>query len=357
MKTHILKDTFQLESGETLSSVQIAYHTYGRLNKEKNNVIWVCHTLTANSDVISWWKELFGQDSFLNMNDYFIICANALGSCYGTTGPTTPLVNKRPLLDYFPFVSTRDMAALYEELRKFLGIKTIKLLIGASLGGQQALEWAVERSEFIEKLVLIATNARHSAFGIAFNESQRLAIKNDPTYGNGKINGGRNGLIVARSIALLSYRTYKSYNKTQTNQGNQKLDGFLASTYQHYQGYKLANRFNAYSYVTLTKAMDAHNVGRGRESVEIALSKIKSKTLVVGISSDQLFPTEEQKFLSLYIPNSDFKEINSDFGHDGFLIEVDAILTLIKDFFDDNFQKHRLTNFKYTVKHPINYWN
>jgi homoserine O-acetyltransferase len=224
------------------------------------------------------------------------------------------------------------MARLSEELRLILGIEKIALLIGASLGGQQALEWSILSPEVHEKVTLIATNARHSAYGIAFNESQRLAIFSDPTYGNGQIDGGRQGLIAARSIALLSYRTYQSYVKTQTNPGNHKLDGFLASSYQEYQGKKLADRFCAYSYVTLSRAMDAHNVGRNRESIEHALASIESKVLVIGIESDQLFPTEEQRFLAKYIPNASYAEIQSEFGHDGFLIETDQLEILLSKF-------------------------
>ncbi len=323
---------FQLESGEQIENLEIEFYISGKLNSAKDNVVWVCHALTANSNVFSWWDGLFGPHKFFNPDEHFIVCVNSLGSCYGTTGPKSPGINKRPLLDQFPFITTRDMARINEEIRLVLNIEKVSLLIGASLGGQQAIEWSVISPNVHEKIILIATNARHSAYGIAFNESQRLAIFSDSTYGNDRIEGGRQGLIAARSIAMLSYRTYQSYCKTQTNPGDHVMEDFLASSYQNYQGQKLADRFCAYSYVTLSRAMDAHNVGRNRESVELALSSIKARTLVIGIESDQLFPVEEQKFLARHIKNACYTEIRSEYGHDGFLIETDQIEALINHF-------------------------
>jgi homoserine O-acetyltransferase/O-succinyltransferase len=343
---------FLLESGEQISELQIAFNTYGTFDSEKNNVIWVCHALTANSDVFDWWKGVFGERDLFNPEDHFIVCANILGSHYGTSGPLNTEVNEEPLLDRFPFITTRDMARAHEELRKYLGIEKIHLLIGASLGGQQALEWSVEQPGLFDKLVLIATNARHSAYGIAFNETQRLAIYADQTFGNGP-EGGRYGLITARSIAMLSYRSYDGYAKTQTNPGNHTTDDFLAASYQRYQGEKLAKRFNAYSYITLSKAMDAHNLGRKRASVEIALQQIKAKTLVIGIESDLLFPVKEQEYLTEWIPNAVFGKIDSDFGHDGFLVENKQLTDLISDFLYNDFKQYRPTIFKSTKKEQV----
>lgn len=324
-----------MESGEQIDNLEIGFNIYGKLNPAKDNVIWVCHALTANSDVLSWWDGLFGQDKLFDPKDYFIVCVNSLGSCYGSTGPKSPGFNKRPLLDQFPLVTTRDMARVNDELRTILGIDKISLLIGASLGGQQAIEWSILNPGVHEKLALIATNARHSAYGIAFNESQRLAIFSDSSYGNDNIEGGRQGLIAARSIAMLSYRTYQSYKKTQTNPGDHKVEEFLASSYQNYQGQKLADRFCAYSYVTLSRAMDAHNIGRNRDSVEDALALISSQVLAIGIESDHLFPTEEQRFLAKHIPNASYSEIQSEYGHDGFLIESEQLQELLSNFLID----------------------
>lgn len=343
---YISEEPFHLESGEQIQSLQIAYHTYGTYDPGANNVVWVCHALTANSNVFDWWKGVFGEQDLFNPNEHFIVCANILGSHYGTSGPLNTVVNNESMLEKFPFVTTRDMAHSHEELRKHLGIEKINVLIGASLGGQQALEWSIDQPNRIENLVLIATNARHSAFGIAFNESQRLAIFADQTFGNGNLDGGRYGLITARSIAMLSYRSYDGYAKTQTNPGNHTTSDFLAASYQHYQGEKLAKRFNAYSYVTLSRAMDAHNVGRKRASIEIALQQIKARTLVIGIESDLLFPIKEQEYLAEWIPTAFFGKIDSDFGHDGFLVENKQLTDLIADFLYNDFRQNRPTIFK-----------
>lgn len=337
---------FVTECQETIDNLKITYHTYGKYIAGKSKVVWACHALTGNSDVYDWWSGIFGENSLFNPAEYYIVCANVVGSCYGTTGPATVDKEGRPLLNQFPFITTRDMANAHELLREKLGVTSIYALIGASLGGQQALEWSIKNPELIENLILIATNARHSAFGIAFNESQRLAIYSDSTYGKGSIDDAKEGLKVARSIAMLSYRSYSGYGLTQTNAGNDTLDGFLASSYQAYQGKKLADRFNAYSYITLSKAMDSHNVGRNRESVESALATIKAKTLVVGIDSDNLFPVSEQKYLKESIHSAKFATISSDFGHDGFLVENEQLVTIISDFLFNQFKKHSPTTFK-----------
>lgn len=345
-KVFKISTPFITEGKKELKSVKVTYHTYGEYIPEKSKVIWACHALTGNSDVFDWWKGLFGENALFNPNEFFIVCANVLGSCYGTTGPEHVGENGELLLNNFPIVTPRDMARVHDLLRKHLGISGINTLIGASLGGQQALEWSIEEPEIIENLILIATNAKHSAFGIAFNESQRLAIYGDSTYGKGSVEDAKNGLAIARSIAMLSYRSYSGYEKTQSDDENEKVDGFKASTYQYYQGEKLAKRFNAYSYVTLSKAMDSHNVGRGRGSIERALSLVQAKTLVVGIDSDYLFPVSEQIFLKNSIPSAKFATISSDFGHDGFLVENEQLVMIINDFLYNQFKKHLPTTFK-----------
>lgn len=341
---------FQLENGQSIENLKVAYHTYGRLNSKRNNVIWVCHALTANSDVFDWWSGLFGLGEFFDPDKYFIICPNALGSCYGTTGPSSTLENKRPLLDGFPEVTIKDLANVHEILRKELKLESIYALIGASMGGQQALEWSIKQPSLFKTLILLATNASHSPYGIAFNESQRLAIKADPSFGNFNIDGGRNGLIAARSIALLSYRSYKGYENTQSELTNEVKSDFKSSSYQRYQGEKLAKRFSAYSYVTLSKAMDSHNVGRGKKSIKHALNLIKAKTLVIGITTDNLFPLSEQKFLARNIHNCQFYEMHSEYGHDGFLIETPKIERVLEDFLFNDFKENKPTVFKNTIR-------
>ncbi len=335
IKTYTHDKPFELEAGVTISSLEIAYNTYGTLNKEKNNVIWVCHALTANSDVFDWWKGLFGEKDFFNPAEHFIVCANNLGSCYGTTGPLTHNTEfNGALFSHFPNVTIRDMVKGHELLRQHLGIEKIHTVIGGSQGGQQAAEWNILKPELFSNLVLVATNAQHSPWGIAFNESQRLAIKADRTYYSNNAEGGQKGLAAARSIALLSYRNYDTYGETQKETEIEKTDDYNSSSYQRYQGEKLVKRFNAYSYVALSKAMDSHNVGRGRESVEKALSNIKAKTLVVGISSDLLFPLSEQRFLANNIPTACYAAIDSFYGHDGFLIETEKLAKELKKFYE-----------------------
>lgn len=333
-KKYIHEKPFRLESGIELSNVEIVYNTYGTLNKEQNNVIWVCHALTANSDVFDWWKGLFGDKDFFNPEDHFVVCANNLGSCYGTTGPLTHSTEfNGALYSYFPNITIRDMVAAHELLRQHLGVEKIHTVIGGSQGGQQAVEWNIEKPELFTNLVLVATNAYHSPWGIAFNESQRLAIKADRTYYSNNPEGGQKGLAAARSIALLSYRNYQTYTESQKENTVDKTDDYNSSSYQRYQGEKLVKRFNAYSYVALSKAMDSHNVGRGRESVEKALAKVKAKTLVVGISSDLLFPLTEQRFLANHIPVATYATIDSFYGHDGFLIETEKLTKELKKFY------------------------
>jgi len=334
-KTFTYKKRFQLESGLSLPQLEIAYHTYGTLNADKSNVIWVAHALTANSDVFDWWAGLFGENDLFNPQDYFIVCANNLGSCYGTTGPLSinPDTNE-PWFSYFPHITIRDMANTLQVLKNHLGIDKIHTLIGGSQGGQIAQEWVLQNPEVTENLILIATNAQHSPWGIAFNESQRLAIKADRTYFGNTTNGGEKGLQAARSIALLSYRNYHTYNSTQKNTGNNNINNHAASSYQRYQGEKLVKRFNAYSYIRLSEAMDSHHVARERAySIETVLNDIEVPTLVIAVTSDVLFPVNEQQLLVKGIKTSIYKEIDSLYGHDGFLIETKQLTEHIKQFY------------------------
>nr|WP_199158952.1 homoserine O-acetyltransferase [Pedobacter sp. ASV2] len=331
---------FKLENGKKIRNLQIAYQTYGKLNANKDNVIWVCHALTANADVFEWWEGLFGQNALFNPTDHYIVCANVLGSHYGSTSPlSTNPVNGLPYYLSFPQFTIRDLVAAHQLLASHLGIDHINTLIGGSLGGQQAVEWSILEPSKIENLVLIATNAVHSPWGIAFNESQRLAITTDRTFYANQPNGGSKGLKTARSIALLSYRTYNAYGNTQVESVNDKVDNYRASSYQNYQGEKLINRFNAYSYYYLTKAMDSHNVGRNRKSITDALKQIKANTLVIGIENDFLFPISEQKYLADHIPGANFSALHSDYGHDGFLIETDALTNVIGNFIKEHKNK------------------
>ena len=327
---------FKLENGKKLRHVEIAYQTYGKLNAKKDNVIWACHALTANADVLDWWKGLFGSNDLFNPEEHFIVCANVLGSHYGSTSPLSiNPVTGQPFYLAFPEFTIRDLVAAHRLLARHLDIDKIKVLIGGSLGGQQALEWAISDTSIVENLILIATNAVHSPWGIAFNESQRLAITADRTFYANHPDGGTKGLKVARSIALLSYRNYITYDHTQRDNDGNKVNEYKAASYQNYQGEKLVKRYNAYSYFYLTKAMDSHNLARGRASLEAALAGINCSTLVLGINTDVLFPADEQKFIAQHIPNASYQEIESTYGHDGFLIETKKLTAIIHNFLEN----------------------
>jgi homoserine O-acetyltransferase len=327
-------DVFQLESGGQLPGFQLKYTTLGQLNKDGSNVVWVCHALTGSSDFTSWWPDLFTEDSPFNPRDHFIICANAIGSCYGSTGPLSihPETGE-PFYHRFPLITNRDVVNAFDLLRQELKINRIHTAIGGSLGGQQVLEWAIAQPEVFENIVPIACTATLSPWVIAFNETQRMAIAADPTWKENDERAGREGMKVARAIAMISFRTYETYSHTQAEKNGEKLDDYRASSYQRYQGEKLANRFNAYSYWTLSKMMDNHHVGRGRGSAQEALQQIQAKALVIGIDSDVLFPLADQRFIAENIPGSKLKEISSIYGHDGFLVESAILKKTVRDFY------------------------
>jgi homoserine O-acetyltransferase len=327
MKIFDHTNDFTLENGTTLPSIRIAYDTYGELNEAKNNVVWVCHALTASSDAADWWKGLVGENCLIDPKKYFIVCANILGSCYGSTGPTSedPLTGK-PYYSGFPNVTIRDMVQANILLRKHLGVDHIYLLMGGSMGGYQALEWAVIEKEKIEKLFLIATSPSESAWGVAVHTAQRLAIEADHTWKDHSHDAGAKGLKAARAIGMLTYRNYGTFQEKQTDPDPEKIDDFKASSYLNYQGDKLVKRFNAYSYWLLTKSMDSHHLGRGRGGDLIkVLQSINQPTLIIGIRSDILCPLDEQRFMADHIPNTRFIEIDSAYGHDGFIIETAQI--------------------------------
>ncbi len=336
------KNKFHLESGEFFNSLEIAYSIQG--NHEAEKTVWVCHALTGNADVFDWWGGLFGENRFFNPQEYRIICANVIGSCYGSTGPEG-WDNPRT----FPTVTIRDMASAHELLSEHLGIAKIDVLIGASLGGQQALEWAIEAPRKVKNLVLIACNAVHSPLGRAYNEAQRLALLSDESFG--KPNGGQKGLMAARAIAMLSYRSYEDFLSKQRDVDT-RIEDFKAASYLRYQGEKFVTRFRASAYYVLSKAMDSHDVSRGRGSIDMALEEVKARTLVVGVNSDVLFPLEEQKVLAQKIVNAELGILNSPHGHDAFLIEYEQLELLVREFLFNGFKLFKPTTLK--IKTTVN---
>lgn len=330
-------DPFILESGKEIRDLAIAYHTYGTLNEERSNAVWVCHALTANSDVEEWWPHTVEKDCFLDPDRWFVVCANILGSCYGTTGPLSvnPATGE-PYYGDFPHVTMRDIVNAHRLLASHLGIGHIHALVGSSVGGFQALEWiAAERCRF-DKLILIATDAKASPWAIAIDETQRMAIEADPTFGRRDPRAGRAGMAAARAIGLLTYRGNPGYNITQQDTAGYDplTEPHRACTYQRYQGEKLCRRFNAYSYMSILGSFDTHDIGRDRGGTEAALSGIDAETAVIGLSTDIIFTPAEMKRLCSAIPGASYFEIDSLFGHDGFLVEHKQLNDILKPFIE-----------------------
>jgi homoserine O-acetyltransferase len=333
-------ETFTLESGATLPSLQLNYTTWGTLNEAKDNVVWIFHALTANSDPAEWWPGLVGEGQFFNPSSYFIICVNKPGSYYGSSSPVTvdPTTGV-PYYHNFPVFTIRDIIHSFQLLKQALGIQRIKIGLGGSTGGMQLLEWAIEEPALFERIVPIATSAVLAPWGVAFNATQRMAIEADASWLDASEAAGSKGLAAARAMALLSYRHYNGYGITQPR--DKSFDAsdvnvvYAADSYQRYQGQKLVNRFHALCYYRLTQTMDSHDVGRGRGGIVHALKKIKAKTLVIGIDSDVLYPIQEQEYLQQQIDGAQLLRIQSDFGHDGFLLEYEIIENALRVFMQD----------------------
>jgi len=316
---------FNLELGGTISDLRLKYFTWGNLNEDKTNVVWVFHALTANADVEAWWPEMVGESFLFKPSQHFIICVNLLGSCYGSTGPLDidPATEEKYYGD-FPDITMRDIVNSCRILRDELGIKGALIGAGASMGACLALEWAIIEPDFFKELLIVGCSAKESAWGKAIHTAHRMALEADETWGERRDDAGAKGLAASRAFGMVVYRTFDCFNHFQKD--DEDIVGtYKAESYQRYQGQKLVERFNAYSYDTLLKALDSHNVGRGRGSVEEALASIKATAILIGIESDILYPIQEQFFLNEHIPDSYYETINSLYGHDGFLIETKEI--------------------------------
>lgn len=330
---------FELENGGRIEDLTIVFHSSDRPyvpGHDDRKVVWICHAFTANSDPQDWWPELVGPGKVIDPDKYFVACVNMLGSPYGTTSPASLKPGTdRPYYFDFPRITVRDIVNANILVRKHLGVEKIDLMIGGSIGGFQALEWMIMEPDVMKKALVSACGARVTPWVTAYNESQRMALEADPTFREcASLDGGKAGLSCARAIALISYRNYICYNETQSEADPDKMFADKVCSYQQYQGKKLINRFDAYSYYYLTYSLDSHNVGRGRGSVEEALKRIKADTVVVGINTDNLFPVEEQKFMATHIDGAMYVEINSKFGHDGFLIESGPLGNIIQQLLD-----------------------
>ncbi|AVX20597.1 MULTISPECIES: homoserine O-acetyltransferase [Carboxydocella] len=349
---------FRLESGANLPLVDIVYETYGTLSRAKDNVVIVCHALTGSAHAAGyhspqekmpgWWDPLIGPGKVLDTNRFFIICLNILGSCYGSTGPASPHPDDgTPYAMRFPVITIRDMVRAHFQVIKHLGIEKIRLVIGGSLGGMQALEWALLYPDMVENLICIAAPARLYPQAIAFNEVGRQAIMSDPEWRQGNYYPGKgpvNGLAIARMLGTITYRSDLSMNLRFGRKsaplppnGYYSFDQkFEVETYLHYHGQALVQRFDANSYLYLTKAMDYHDISFNRGKYEEIFADIKAKTLVIGIDTDILFPTYQQqeivKNMVKYYRPAYYREITSPHGHDAFLIEYKQLGKIINEF-------------------------
>ena len=321
---------FSFEAGGSLDQVEIVYHTSP---ERHGKVVWICHALTANSDVEDWWPQLVGPGKLIDTDRYYVVCVNMLGSSYGSSGPSmiNPATGK-PYYFNFPKVTVRDMVNAGNLVRKELGIEKIDMIIGSSIGGFQAIEWSIIEPDVVANAVFMATSPRISPWFTAMCEAQRMALEADPTFrACESLQGGAAGLKCARAQGLISYRSYDGYCATQPELDEDTLFAGRAASYERYQGEKLVKRgFDAYSYYYLTNALDSHNVGRGRGGVAAALGRIKANTTVIGIESDGLFPVSEVKGMARLIPGAVYREITSNFGHDGFLLENGQLTDIIQ---------------------------
>jgi len=332
---HTVRGRFTLESGEFLEEVRIAYRTWGDTANASEHAVLICHALTGSADVEAWWPNIIGAGKAFDPECDFIVCANILGSCYGTTGPVSlkPGLGIRYRAD-FPRVSVRDMVNLHCELLDHLGIEKLELVCGPSLGGMQALEWAHMYPERVCSVVPIGVGGRHSAWCIGISEAQRAAIAADPNWNDGYYSDDatpEKGLAAARMMAVCTYRSWQSFGQRFGRDVSRDGD-YEVQSYLRHQGDKINTRFDANTYVTLTHAMHTHDLARGRGNYTDVLSNIRQPTLIVSVSTDALYPPPEQFFLAEQMPNARCAVLDSVHGHDGFLIESESLGELISRF-------------------------
>ncbi|WP_372633995.1 homoserine O-acetyltransferase [Fodinibius sp.] len=335
VQQHKLKEPFVTESGYAIPEPLVAYQTWGELNNARNNVFLVCHALTGNTAVDEWFGGLFGPGKTLDPEQQFIICINSLGSCYGTSGPTSQNPETgRPYRIDFPEITIRDMVRLQQKLLDELQITGIELVIGGSMGGMQALEWCI-MDDRPRSAVFVGMGKAHSPWAIGISHTQRQAIYNDPNWKEGYYSADqppKKGLALARMIAMLSYRSDADYENKFGRLPQEDGDQFQVESYLNYQGQKLVERFDAVSYVRLSQAMDSHDVARNRSSYQRVLGQLDIPALVIGIDTDLLYPVQEQQELAKLLPDARYREIRSAHGHDAFLMEFEQMNDIITSF-------------------------
>lgn len=330
-----LSQSFVTESGFQFKQADVAFKTWGKLNDNRDNVVLICHALTGNTEADEWFPGLFADNGLINRDDHFVICINVPGSCYGSVGPTS--INPetgQPYQASFPEITIRDMVHFQQLVLDELEIKGIETVIGGSMGGMQALEFAVMDSR-IKSAIPIATGKSHTPWAIGISHVQRQAIFNDPKWNDGFYNTNSppdQGLAIARMMAMITYRAPADYEQKFGRSLQPDSELYQVESYLNYQGKKLTKRFDANSYLTLTRAMDTHDIARGRKNYKDILGSIKIPVLIIGIDTDLLYPVNEQKELNKLIPGSSYAEVTSPHGHDAFLIEFEQLNKITKKF-------------------------
>lgn len=346
-----------LEAGGKLPSVTLAYETWGRLNRAGDNAVLVLHALTGDSHVAGeagaghltagWWEAMVGPGRPIDTDRYFVVAPNVLGGCQGSTGPASPAPDGTPWGSRFPYVTVRDQVAAEVALADRLGVGTWALVIGASMGGHRALEWAAGHPERVERVAAIATCAQTSGDQIAWAHSQLAAIRADPRYRGGDFydaaddDGPHVGLGIARQIAHTTYRSAPELDERfgrLPQGGEDPLGGggrFAVQSYLDHHGAKLVRRFDANSYVVLTESMLTHDLGRDRGGVAAALAGITASTLAVAVDSDRLFLPQQSARIAVSVPDGTLRTIRSAYGHDGFLIEFEQLGPMVAEFLEE----------------------
>lgn len=344
-------EPFKLAGGGSLQPVTLRYALYGKLNEARDNAILVCHALSGSARVADWWPQLFGAESLFDTTRFCVIGINALGSCYGSTGPSSENP-KRPVESYgadFPLVTISDMVRAQATLLDHLGIERLYAVIGGSIGGMQALRWAVDFPRRVERCIAIGA-APLSAMGLALNHLQRQAIRNDPAWREGRYKSHEQpvkGLATARAIAMCSYKSAELFNerfarrpdRSGEDPHNSITGRFDIAGYLDYQGRSFTKRFDANSYLVISKAMDNFDLARGYDSEEDALKRIEARLLLVGISSDWLFPASDvHEFAGrMRAAGADvtYAELASSHGHDGFLADAGLLAQIVRAHLDE----------------------
>jgi len=334
-QTLTVDGSFELEDGTCLDDVVIAYRTWGDIANAGEHAVLVCHALTGSADVDAWWPNIIGTGKAFDPAHDFIVCANILGSCYGTTGPVTlkPGEQERYRAD-FPNISVRDMVNLQRVLLDELGVDRLEVVTGPSLGGMQALEWAAMYPERVDSVVPIGVGGQHSAWCIGVSEAQRTAIQADPNWNGGYYSEEASpeaGLAAARMMAVCTYRSWQSFDE-RFGRSKRSDELYEVQSYLRHQGRKINDRFDANTYVTLTHAMHTHDLGRGRGDYREVLANIHQSALVVSVSTDTLYPPHEQEALADMLPDAQHVLLESAHGHDGFLIETENLGQMIAHF-------------------------